>query len=173
MCPILSFFFQTGNHVSYLSLFCELWHSSVGRTWIVLPTGIFSYSIEFVAQCPVPEVTHGTVFPYSGRSSPKRSSSNNCTNGMCVPGDYVFFLCDAGYYLSGYGYLNCIGRGEWNRPIPTCEGKFRSWIYSAIHKAAGLTVPGHSMIWLVLFHPSTIPSLKLSMGEWSLGGRSC
>ena len=42
-------------------------------------------------------------------------------------------------------------------------------INSAIHKAAGLTVPNHSMIWLVLFHHSTIPSLKPSMREQSVG----
>ena len=40
--------------------------------------------------------------------------------------------------------------------------------YSAIYKAAGLTVPGSYMIWLVLFHHSTIPSLKPVMGEQCL-----
>ena len=40
---------------------------------------------------------------------------------------------------------------------------------SAIHKAAGLTVPSRSMICLVLFHHSTVPTVKLSMGEWPLG----
>ena len=40
---------------------------------------------------------------------------------------------------------------------------------SANNKAAGLTVPGCSVIWLVLFHHSAITSLKPSMGEWSLG----
>ena len=40
---------------------------------------------------------------------------------------------------------------------------------SDIHKAAGLMVPGCSMIWLVLYYLSTIPSLKPLMGEWSLG----
>ena len=38
----------------------------------------------------------------------------------------------------------------------------------AIHKVADLTVAGHSMIWLVLFHHSTVPSLKPSMGEQPL-----
>ena len=41
--------------------------------------------------------------------------------------------------------------------------------YSTIHKAAGLTIPGRSMICLVLFHCSTIPTVKLSMGEQPLG----
>ena len=40
---------------------------------------------------------------------------------------------------------------------------------SAIHKAAGLTVPGRSMICLVLFHHFTVPTVKPSMGEWPLG----
>ena len=40
---------------------------------------------------------------------------------------------------------------------------------SAIHKAAGLTVPGRSMICLVLFHHSTVPTMKLSIGEQPLG----
>ena len=42
--------------------------------------------------------------------------------------------------------------------------------YSAIHKAAGLTVPGRSMICLVLFHHSTIPTVKPSIGEQPPGG---
>ena len=33
-------------------------------------------------------------------------------------------------------------------------------VYNAIHKATVLTVPGHSMICLVLFNCSTVPSLK-------------
>ena len=48
----------------------------------------------------------------------------------------------------------------------------RTNVNSAIHKAAGLKVPGHSMICLVLFHPSTVPTVKPSMGEWPLGGGS-
>ena len=40
---------------------------------------------------------------------------------------------------------------------------------STIHKVAGLTVPGHSMICLVLFHHSTVPTMKPSMGEQALG----
>ena len=48
-------------------------------------------------------------------------------------------------------------------------GTMRLAAYSTIHKAAGFTVPSNSMIWLVQFHHSTIPSLKTSMGEWSLG----
>ena len=40
---------------------------------------------------------------------------------------------------------------------------------NAIHKAAGLTVPGRSMICLVLFHYSTVPTVKPSMLEWPLG----
>ena len=41
--------------------------------------------------------------------------------------------------------------------------------YSAIYKATGLTVPGRSMIYLVLFHHFTIPTVKPSMGEQPLG----
>ena len=44
--------------------------------------------------------------------------------------------------------------------------------YSAIHKAAGLTGPSRSIIWLVLFHCSTIP-LKMSHWLWmGVPGRS-
>ena len=39
----------------------------------------------------------------------------------------------------------------------TASAKQSFYIYSAIHKATGLMVPGHSMIWLVLFHHSTVP----------------
>ena len=49
---------------------------------------------------------------------------------------------------------------------------FRSvWIdpYSAIHKATGLTVPGRSMIWLVLFHRSNREAVN---GGMTSGGRS-
>ena len=54
----------------------------------------------------------------------------------------------------------------------SCQQLFweRSVTNSAIHKAAGLTFPSHSLIWLVLFCHSTIASLKPSMGEQSLGG---
>ena len=42
--------------------------------------------------------------------------------------------------------------------------------YSAIHKAAGLMVPGHSIIWLVQFHCST---KKCPIGcEWELLART-
>ena len=44
---------------------------------------------------------------------------------------------------------------------------------SAIHKVAGLTVPGHSIIWLVLFHCSTVPTLKSSVAGTASGGGSC
>ena len=43
----------------------------------------------------------------------------------------------------------------------TCEDTFNGDLYSAIHKAAGLTVPGHSMIL-----PGTIPETPISR-EWS------
>ena len=40
---------------------------------------------------------------------------------------------------------------------------------SAIHKAAGLMRPSRSMILWVLFHHSTVPTMKPSMGEQPLG----
>ena len=44
--------------------------------------------------------------------------------------------------------------------------------YSTIHKAAILMVPHRSMICLVRFHRSTVPTMKLSLGEQPLGGGS-
>ena len=41
-------------------------------------------------------------------------------------------------------------------------------VYSAIHKVADLMVPDCSMICLVLFHRSTVPTMKPSMREQSL-----
>ena len=60
-------------------------------------------------------------------------------------------------------------------PVAECTGVCNLFcdrlerFYSAIHKATGLTVPGRSMIWLVPFHRSTVPSLKSSMEERPLG----
>ena len=64
-----------------------------------------------------------------------------------------------------------------NFGIKFCKMKGRNFVFihgqreinSGIHKAAGLTVHGGSMICLVLFHCSTIPTVKSSMGERPLG----
>ena len=57
---------------------------------------------------------------------------------------------------------------EWGWQLEVSEGHFNHWqnagwwfcelhCYSAIHKATRIMVPDHSMIWLVLFHHSTVP----------------
>ena len=73
-----------------------------------------------------------------------------------LPGTIIspFHPCSLQWGNSLWGGIPA-GSFFWEEPVTN----------SVIHKTAGLTVPGRSMIWLVLFHCSTVSSLIQSMGE--------
>ena len=76
---------------------------------------LFTFMFTFIfhaARCPVPTLSHGTPFPLS-----------NCSGGQCRTNDHMVFTCEPDYYLSGNGYITCVGYGEWDLPVPACEGK--------------------------------------------------
>ena len=50
----------------------------------------------------------------------------SCSSETCQEHTHAFFTCDIEYYLVGYGSIVCVGDGEWNLPVPTCEGNFLS-----------------------------------------------
>ena len=49
--------------------------------------------------------------------------ADGCNNENCSMNTKASYLCDPEYHLSGFGSVWCVGRGEWNLPFPTCEGK--------------------------------------------------
>ena len=74
----------------------------------------YSKQPSLAAHCSTPMApTNGAV---SQLSPP-------CANGTCGTGTTAVFTCDSEYLLVGHGTSSCIGRGEWNLPFPTCEGK--------------------------------------------------
>ena len=82
----------------------------------------------FVAYCSVPTLAHGSidVAPECRSASPHflrdiRLCSKKDTS--CVVGSIVFFKCDPGFHLIGYGYATCRGREEWYPTPPKCIGK--------------------------------------------------
>ena len=51
------------------------------------------------------------------------AKSEACVQGKYLVGSWITFVCDPEYHLSGYGSLTCAGYGNYNHPLPTCEGK--------------------------------------------------
>ena len=51
--------------------------------------------------------------------------SEACFQGKRLAGSWITLACDSDYHLSGYGSLTCAGYGNYNRPVPTCEGKLK------------------------------------------------
>ena len=48
----------------------------------------------------------------------------DCSGETCNENTHAFFTCDSEYYLVRYGVIVCIGDGEWNLPVPICQGKY-------------------------------------------------
>ena len=68
----------------------------------------------FAAMCSTPTAPiNGSVF----------AISPECHGGICAINTFTYFTCNSQYYLVGYGTVVCVGRGTWNLPFPTCEGK--------------------------------------------------
>ena len=99
--------------------------------------------------------------------------------GMCMVGGWQGGMHGKGHAWQGgvhgmHGGVTCMAGGMRCGRDSHCSGRYASYwnsflFDSAIHKAAGLMVPGRSMICLVLFHCSTVPTVKPSMGEQPLG----
>ena len=54
----------------------------------------------------------------------------DCTNGTCPFKAPIAIRCDPGYILVGYGIIVCAENGTWHKPLPRCESKSRSVVYT-------------------------------------------
>ena len=75
--------------------------------------------IFVLAWCTIPTLTGGTI------------SFENCPDGLCYLTTRITFSCELGYHLSGNEQATCVGYGEWDPPVPTCEGKVKCTVLVA------------------------------------------
>ena len=95
----------------YLYLFYSINYTIKCRKIIFIK--LIYEDIFLPAWCPIPTLVHGSVVHFS----------HNCPNGTCSTNTRATFKCESNNYLYGYGIITCLGYGEWDLPLPVCEGK--------------------------------------------------